>query len=88
MKILVVTHDLFLFDDLQFEHNDRTMASKNITPAFLKKNLSVMFSFILMLLPLNSTDLQNGGTMKTVFSYNTIENISLSLYIKLNFCHS
>ena len=34
----MVTHDLFLFDDLQFEHNDRsTMASKNITPAFLKK---------------------------------------------------
>ena len=55
---------------------------------FLKKNLSVMFSFIVMLLPLNSTDLQNGGTMKTVFSYNTIENISLSLYIKLNVCHS
>ena len=89
MKILVVTHDLFLFDDLQFEHNDRsTMASKNITPAFLKKNLSVMLSFTVMLLPLNSTDLQNGGTMKTMFSYNTIENISLSLYIKLNFCHS
>ena len=33
VKILVATHDFCLFDDLQFEHNDRsTMASKNITP--------------------------------------------------------
>ena len=33
VKILVVTHDLCLFDDLQFEHNDKsTTASKYITP--------------------------------------------------------
>ena len=36
-----------------------------------------MFLFIVMLLPLNSTDLQNGGTMKSMFFYNTIENVCL-----------
>ena len=37
VKILVVTHDLCLFNDLQFEHNDRsTTASNNITPPALQ----------------------------------------------------
>ena len=32
-KILVVSHELCHFNDLQFEHNDRSItASKNITP--------------------------------------------------------
>ena len=75
--MIVVTHDLCLFNDLQFEHNDRsTTASKNITPPVFKINLSAMFSFIVMLLPLNSTDLQI-GTEKNMFFYNTKENMSL-----------
>ena len=75
--MIVVTHDLCLFNDLQFEHNDRsTTASKNITPPVFKKKLSAMFSFIVMLLPLNSTDLQI-GTEKNMFFYNTKENMSL-----------
>ena len=78
MKIIVVTHDLCLFNDLQFEHNDRsTTAFKNITPPVFKINLSAMFSFIVTLLPLNSTDLQIGGTEKNMFFYNTKENMSL-----------
>ena len=76
--MIVVTHDLCLFNDLQFEHNDRsTTASKNITPPVFKINLSAMFSFIVMLLPLNSTDLENDGTVKKMFFYGIIENISL-----------
>ena len=47
-----------------------------LLPLF-KINLSAMFSFIVILFPLNSTDLQNGGTMKSMFFYNTIENICL-----------
>ena len=42
-----------------------------------KMNLSAMFSFIVMLLPLNSTDLENDGTVKKMFFYGIIENISL-----------
>ena len=42
-----------------------------------KINLSAVFSFIVMLLPLSTTDLQNDGTVKNMFFYDTIENISL-----------
>lgn len=47
-----------------------------------------MFSFIVMLLPLNSTDLQNGGTIENhVFLQHYRKYFSLT-YIKFNFCHS
>ena len=42
-----------------------------------KINLSAVFSFIVMLLSLNSTDIQNDGTVKNMFFYDTTENISL-----------
>ena len=46
-----------------------------------------MFSFIVMLLALNSTDLQNGGTMKNMFFCNTIENISNSTRNSISVTH-
>ena len=52
-----------------------------------KINLSAMFSFIVLLLPLNSTDLQNGGTVKNMFFYNTIENISDSKLNSISVTH-
>ena len=57
-----------------------------LLPLF-KINLSAMFSFIVMLLALNSTDLQNGGTMKNMFFCNTIENISNSTLNSISVTH-
>ena len=54
---------------------------------FFKINLSAKFSFVVLLLPLNSTDLQNDGTVKNMFFYNTIENISNSKLNSISVTH-